>query len=185
MICSLFLNGCIDGDLATRLDEVSDHLIKIFAILSRERWMAGQHDPVFHDLVAGAKSIWMHTEFMIPEHGVARDIARENDAAHDSRILELPLELTSTPPRFGPDLQGITEPRGFGFGNDRRQDEFVGVLAQELGVPIEPLFTQFPEAINFVHLAETEGGAALVRNKAIGVFFEDKEAIVRNSIKVF
>ena len=66
--------------------------------------MAGQHDPVFHDLIGGAKSVWMHTEFMIPEHGVARDIARENDSAHDSRILELPLELASTPSRFGPKL---------------------------------------------------------------------------------
>ena len=92
--------------------------------------MAGQHDPVLHDLVCRRETRRCDPELLVLQHRLTRDVAREDDAARDAGVLELDLELRPAEARLGPQLDRVAEPGRLGLGDDGRQDELVFVLLQ-------------------------------------------------------
>ena len=51
-------------------------------------------------------------------------------------------------------------------------------------MPAEALLAQRPEPVDLVHLLDAEGGAALVRDEAVGVLLEDEERVVVDAVDV-
>src|SRR5262245_46815603 len=156
-------------DLALRLNEVPDHLVEVLAVLAGHGRVAGEHDAVLHDPVAGGEAVGLDPVLVAAEHRMARDVPGEDDAAHDPGVLELDLELAAAPSRLRPELDRVAEPGGLGLREDRRQQEELRVARQELAVPAEAFLAQRPEPRDLVHLLDAEGGAALVRDEAVGV----------------
>ena len=118
------------------------------------------------------------------EDAMSSDVPGEDDATHDARVLELELELASTPARLGSELDRVAEPGRLGVFQDLRQDELVRMLRERLGVPGETLRAHLPELVDLVHLTDAEGGATFVGDEAVGIFFEDEEAVVLHAVEI-
>ena len=74
-----------------RVDELLKQLLDVAAVFICHGRMAGQHDAVFHDLVAVGEPRRVHAEIASSEHGVARDVAGEDYSRKDAVVFKVDL----------------------------------------------------------------------------------------------